>query len=83
MPGPVPYFPSNEGPPGSGSSLTCSQDASSVSILGTWPRPSTSGPSLLWGVRVRALAGRLVCSHGSGGHDGDGDNDIDGDAGGD
>lgn len=61
---PAPCFPSNEEPPGSGSCLTCSQDTSSVSILGTCPRPSMSGPSLLGGVRVRALAGRLVYSHG-------------------
>lgn len=57
MPGPAPCFPSDEGPPGSGSSLTCSRGTRSVSILGTRPRPRASGPSLL-GACESARSGR-------------------------
>ena len=57
MPGPAPCFPPDEGPPGSGSSLTCSRDTRSVSILGTRPRSCASGPSLL-GACESARSGR-------------------------
>lgn len=72
--GPQPAFPPTRGTLGSGPSVTCSQAMSPVSILGTCPRPCTSGSPLWGGGRSLDLAGTLVVrATDTDGHDGDDD----------